>query len=75
MDIKIGDVDATTKTVSVTFTEGSVTHTRPVNACYDDAGAYDADATTSRVNAVALGVANKIALGIIKAADTSTTTA
>lgn len=66
MNIAIGDLDDKTRTVSVTFEDAGVTHTRPVNACYGEDGKYDADATKARVDEVALGVANKIALGVIK---------
>lgn len=51
-------------TVNVTFTDGTVTYERPVNAVFTD-GAYDADATETRVAQVALGVENKIAVGVI----------
>lgn len=53
------------RTVSVTFEQDGVTHTRTVNACFDGDGAYDEAATATRVAEVALGVANKIALGVI----------
>lgn len=53
--------------VEVTFTNDSpeFTHTRSVNAVFDSNGKYDKDATTARVNEVALGVENKIAIGAI----------
>lgn len=50
--------------VDVTFTDGTVTHQRGVNAVFTD-GAYDADATEERVAQVASGVENKIAAGVI----------
>ena len=50
--------------VDVTFTDGTVTHQRSVNAVFTD-GAYDADATEERVAQVASGVENKIAVGAI----------
>ena len=50
--------------VDVTFTDGTVTHQRGVNAVFTD-GAYDADATEERVAQVASGVENKIAVGAI----------
>lgn len=65
MKITIGTYDATTRTVAVRFEQGDVTHDRPVNACHDKAGAYDAKATVARVDQVALGVAAKIELGVI----------
>ena len=51
-------------TVMVTFTDGTITHERSVNAVYTD-GSYDAEATETRVAEVAAGVENKIALGVI----------
>lgn len=50
--------------VDVTFTDGTVTHQRGVNAVFTD-GAYDADATEERVAQVSSGVENKIAVGAI----------
>jgi hypothetical protein len=50
--------------VDVTFTDGTVTHQRSVNAVFTD-DAYDADATEDRVAEVARGVENKIAVGAI----------
>lgn len=49
--------------VHVTFTDGVVTHVRDVNAVFVD-GVYDSDATQIRVGEVAMGVENKIALGM-----------
>jgi hypothetical protein len=51
--------------VPVTFTSGAIRHTREVNAVLDEGGAYDKAATRARVEQVALGVAHKIALGVI----------
>ncbi len=65
MKITIGAFDATTRTVAVRFEHDDVTHDRPVNACLDKAGGYDAKATAARVDQVALGVAAKIELGVI----------
>ena len=56
------DGDATV--VEVTFTDGTITHTRSVNAVFVD-GVYDADATETRVGEVAAGVEHKIAAGVI----------
>lgn len=55
-------------TVEVTFTSDSpsLTHVRSVNAVFTG-GSYDADATAVRVAEVALGVENKIAVGVITA--------
>jgi hypothetical protein len=50
--------------VPVTFTSGAIRHTREVNAVLDEGGA-DKAATRARVEQVALGVAHKIALGVI----------
>jgi hypothetical protein len=50
--------------VNVTFTDGTVTLERPVNAVFTD-GVYDAAETEARVEQVALGVENKIAVGAI----------
>ncbi|HEY4544872.1 MAG TPA: hypothetical protein VIG90_00405 [Pedomonas sp.] len=66
---QIGAYDAGTRTVPVTFTQGEIVHQRSVNACLDEAGEYDAEATEARVEEVARGVAQKIALGVIKAAE------
>lgn len=65
MKIKIGDYDEKMRTVPVTFRHGDLVHERHINACHDVAGSYDAEATAQRVEEVARGVANKIALGII----------
>ena len=50
--------------VEVTFTDGTITHTRGVNAVFVD-GVYDADATETRVGEVGAGVEHKIAVGVI----------
>ena len=52
--------------VEVTFTDGTITHTRSVNAVFVD-GVYDADATETRVGEVAAGVEHKITVGVISA--------
>lgn len=69
MDIEIGAFDPEKRSVSVVFTEGDVVHSREINACLDEAGGYDPEATSKRVEEVAAGVAVKIALGVIKKAD------
>ena len=56
-----------TTAVSVTFTNGTVSHQREVNACFDADGNYDADATNVRIGEVAMGVEAKIAAGVITA--------
>lgn len=65
METTIGDYDADSRTVPVTFSMNGVTHERTVNACHDDAGKYDPEATIDRVEEVARGVARKIELGAI----------
>lgn len=65
MKTTIGPYDAATRQVPVTFEDAGVTHTRPVNACHDEAGDYDESATADRVADVARGVEIKIALGVI----------
>lgn len=51
-------------TITVSFTDGTITHDRSVNAVFTD-GSYDATATETRVAEVGAGVENKIALGVI----------
>jgi hypothetical protein len=67
MDIttSIGAFDAATRNVPVTFTYAGVTHQREVNAVLDATGAYDAQGTAQRVDAVARGVKVKVDLGVI----------
>ena len=62
---KIGAFDAETRSVPVTFTSGDIKHERRVNAVLKDDGSYDRAATKERVAEVALGVAQKIGLGVI----------
>lgn len=54
--------------VNVSFTDGTITHERSVNAVFTE-GAYDAEATETRVAEVGAGVENKIALGVIRELD------
>lgn len=68
MQTKIGAFNAETRSVPVTFTSGEIVHQRDVNAVLTDEGSYDKIATKARVAQVALGVEQKIALGVIKAA-------
>lgn len=58
--------DATTVKVTFTSTNPDVVHKRDVNAVFTS-GSYDATKTAARVADVALGVANKIAVGAIAA--------
>ena len=50
--------------VNVSFTDGTITHERSVNAVFTE-GDYDSEATETRVGEVALGVEHKIAVGVI----------
>ena len=65
MKITIGAYDAATRTVTVTFEQGTIQHRRSVNACLDAKGGYDEAATAARVDDVARGVAQKILVGAI----------
>lgn len=65
MKTEIGEYDANSRDVPVTFTMGEIVHDRRVNACHDQSGAYDAKATKDRIAQVALGVAAKIEAGVI----------
>ena len=51
--------------IEVEFTDGTITHTRMVNVCYDADGEYDEAATDVRIAEMASGVENKIAVGVI----------
>ena len=61
-------LDTTTecRDIHVRFTDGTITHDRHVNVCYDADGNYDEDATDIRIGEVAMGVENKIAAGVIE---------
>ena len=59
------DVTAACNDIHVRFTDGSITHDRYVNVCYDSDGNYDEEATDERINQHASGVENKIAVGVI----------
>ena len=52
--------------VSVSFTDGTITFDREVNAVFTDS-AYDATLTEERVAQVASSVENKISIGLITA--------
>ena len=58
-----------TNSVKVSFTDGTVTHSREVNVCFDENGAYDHDATLIRCEEVARGVEHKIAVGVVRSAE------
>ena len=51
--------------IYVRFTDGSITHERYVNVCYNSEGNYDEDATNERLDQHCMGVENKIAVGVI----------
>lgn len=51
--------------IHVRFTDGTITHERHVNVCYDADGNYDESATDIRIGEVAAGVEHKIAVGTI----------
>ena len=55
--------------VEVTFSNESpeITHTRAVNAVFDEDGTYNSGLTEVRVSEVGEGVKNKIAVGAISA--------
>lgn len=65
MKFTIGKFDSAARSVPVTFQHAGVTHKRSVNAVLDEQGGYDANLTKARVDEVALGVVEKIALGAI----------
>jgi hypothetical protein len=69
MQITIGLYDPDTRTVPVHFEHDGVEHERSVNACHDEDGEYDDEATTERVGQVARGVEAKIAVGAIRTPD------
>ena len=52
--------------IKVTFTDGTITHSRFVNVCFEaDGTTYDEAATEARIVEVGNGVENKIAVGVI----------
>lgn len=65
MKFTIGQHQPPARTVQVQFVHAGVVFERPVNACFDEAGQFDAWATEARVEDVALGVAYKIEMGVI----------
>lgn len=65
MKTTIGAYDPATRTVAARFEQGEIVHDRSVNACHDEGGEYDAEATAARVADVGRGVAVKIGLGVI----------
>lgn len=65
MKTTIGAFDPTSRTVTVVFEYDGVTHKRPVNACLNDKGRYDAKATAARIADVANGVKAKVDAGVL----------
>ncbi|SLK09529.1 hypothetical protein [Novosphingobium mathurense] len=65
LTFRIGAFNADTRAVPVTFTSGEIVHKRDVNAVLKADGSYDRAATKARVEEVAMGVAHKIAAGVI----------
>tara|TARA_B100000900_G_scaffold394054_1_gene391134 strand:- start:122 stop:391 length:270 start_codon:yes stop_codon:yes gene_type:complete len=59
------EVTTPCRDIYVRFTDGTVTHERYVNVCYDSDGNYDEEATDERINQHASSVENKIAVGVI----------
>lgn len=51
--------------VEFTDSESNKTHERYVNVVFDENGDYDSTATEARIEEVALGVAEKMKLGLI----------
>lgn len=59
------EVDVTDIQVEFKSDSPDITHTRAVNVCFDSSGNYDDTATKARCAEVAMGVENKINVGII----------
>ena len=59
------EVDCRDIQVRFTCGETDCVHERSVNVCFDADGNYDHEATLVRIGEVAMGVENKIALGVI----------
>ena len=59
------DTTSDCRDIHVRFTDETITHERHVNVCYDADGNYDEDATDLRIGEVAMGIENKIAVGVI----------
>ena len=59
------EVDVTDIKVKFTSDSPEIVHERSVNVCVDAEGNYDEDATDVRIAEVAMGVENKIAVGVI----------
>ena len=59
------DTTGDCRDMEVEFTDGTITHRRMINVCYDADGEYDEAATDIRIGEMAAGVENKIAVGVI----------
>lgn len=59
------DTTVDCRDIEVEFTDGTITHTRMVNVCYNSDGNYDDAETDIRIGQMAVGVENKIAVGVI----------
>lgn len=59
------DTTVDCRDIEIEFTDGTITHRRMVNVCYDSEGKYDETATDVRIGEMAAGVENKIAVGVI----------
>ena len=59
------DTTVDCRDIEIEFTDGTITHRRMVNVCYDADGEYDEAATDIRIGEMAAGVENKIAVGVI----------
>ena len=59
------DTTVDCRDMEVEFTDGTITHRRMINVCYDADGEYDEAATDIRIGEMAAGVENKIAVGVI----------
>ncbi len=65
MKVFPGKFDPETRTVPVTFKHDGIVHRRTINAVVDADGNYDRSATKIIIEQQALGVAEKIRLGVI----------
>ena len=59
------DTTLSCRDIHVRFTDGTIVHERYVNVVYDEDGNYSEEETDEILNQHALGVANKIAVGVI----------
>ena len=59
------DTTVDCRDIEIEFTDGTITHRRTVNVCYNADGEYDEAATDVRIGEMAAGIENKIAVGVI----------